>query len=66
METDVARTTSASDQSNLYNEYFNAAEAATERVAELIHDDFVCKDLFCQMDVLRLYKDDLVWKEMAR
>ena len=66
METDVAQTNSASEQSNLYSEYFNAAEAATERVAELIHDDFECKDLFCQMDVLRMYKDDLIWKEMAR
>lgn len=66
METDTGNTQSASDQSNLYSEYFNAAEAATERVAELIHDDFEVNHLFCQMDILRMYKDDLVWKEMAR
>lgn len=66
METDVAQTPSASDQSNLYNEYLSAAEAATERVAELVHDDFEVNHLFCQMDVLGKYKDELVWKEMAR
>lgn len=54
------------DPSNLYNEYFTAAEHATERVAALVNDDFECTNLFCQMDMLRTYKDDLVWKEMAR
>ncbi|XP_045177681.2 sodium bicarbonate cotransporter 3-like isoform X2 [Mercenaria mercenaria] len=54
------------DPSNLFNEYFTAAEHATERVATLINDDFKCNDLFCQMDMLRTYKDDLVWQEMAR
>lgn len=53
-------------ESNLYNEYCIAAEQATERVAMLINDDFECTNLFCQMDMLRTFKDDLVWKEMAR
>ena len=42
------------------------SEEATERVAELVGDDVKCNELFCQMDVLRPYEDDLVWKEMAR
>ena len=54
------------DASNLYNEYFTAAEHATERVATLVNDDFDCNHLFCQMDMLRTYRNDLVWKEMAR
>ncbi|XP_060562154.1 electrogenic sodium bicarbonate cotransporter 4-like [Ruditapes philippinarum] len=54
------------DASNLYNEYFTAAEHATERVATLVNDDFDSNHLFCQMDMLRTYKNELVWKEMAR
>ncbi|XP_045178747.2 electrogenic sodium bicarbonate cotransporter 1-like [Mercenaria mercenaria] len=54
------------DSSNLFNEYFAAAELATERVATLVNDSFDCKTLFCQMDMLRTYKNDLVWQEMAR
>ena len=41
-------------------------EKATEHVANLLGDDLERRDLFCQMDVLREYRDDLVWKEMAR
>ena len=41
-------------------------EKATEHVANLLGDDLDRRDLFCQMDVLREYRDDLVWKEMAR
>ncbi|KAH3748022.1 hypothetical protein DPMN_182459, partial [Dreissena polymorpha] len=51
---------------NLHGDSLSAAEAATERVATLIGDDFECNGLFCQMDMLRPYKNDLVWKEMAR
>lgn len=54
------------DSSNIFNEYFTAAEHATERVATLIDDDFESNHLFCQMDMLREYKNDLVWQEMAR
>jgi hypothetical protein len=54
------------DQSNLFNEYFTAAEHATERVASLVNGDFESSQLFVQMDVLREYKGDLVWQEMAR
>ena len=41
-------------------------DKATEHVASLLGDDLDRCDLFCQMDVLREYRDDLVWKEMAR
>ena len=39
---------------------------ATERVANLLGGDLERRDLFCQMDVLREYREDMVWKEMAR
>lgn len=54
------------EQTNLFNEYITAAEHATVRVASLVNDDFECTPLFIQMDVLREYKNDLVWQEMAR
>jgi len=38
----------------------------TKSIFMLPDNDFECKDLFCQMDVLRKYKEDFVWKEMAR
>ena len=44
----------------------NDKDKATERVAHLLGDDLERRDLFCQMDVLREYRDDMVWKEMAR
>ncbi|WAR09936.1 S4A8-like protein [Mya arenaria] len=56
----------STEQPTIENEYLNAAEAATERVASIIGNDFDCTDLFCQMDMLRPYKNDMVWKEVAR
>ena len=35
-------------------------------VSSLVGEDFTCPDLFTQMDVLRTWRDDYVWKEMAR
>ena len=35
-------------------------------VSSIIGDDFDCPDVFTQMDVLRTYREDYVWKEMAR
>ncbi|XP_045177486.2 electrogenic sodium bicarbonate cotransporter 1-like isoform X5 [Mercenaria mercenaria] len=62
----MTSSTAPLEPSNLYNEYFTAAEHATERVATLVNDNFDCNHLFCQMDMLRTYKNELVWKEMAR
>ena len=55
-----------SPSNTMYYEEQTPAEKATERVATLIGDNFQCTDLFCQMDVLRGFKDDYVWQEMAR
>ena len=35
-------------------------------VSTLVGEDFTCPDLFTEMDVLRVWRDDYVWKEMAR
>ena len=37
-----------------------------DMVSSIIGDDFDCPDVFTQMDVLRTYREDYVWKEMAR
>ena len=37
-----------------------------EVVSTLVGEDFKCPDLFTEMDVLRVWRDDYVWKEMAR
>ena len=37
-----------------------------ELVSNLLGDDFTCPEVFTEMDVLRTFRDDYIWKEMAR
>lgn len=45
---------------------YDPSQHTMELFEEVQDEDHVPHDLFCQMDVLRPYGDDMVWKEMVR